>query len=781
MRTRILTRFGTPARSAGHFLVAALLAWLSTSSPFTPMETGLDPSWVLGVNLASQHGLRFGSDLLFTYGPLGYLLVPQPVGHHVALAMLAQVGMALLWCMLALQAGRRPFGWSRLVVAGVLILLVGPRPELQATARAVGLAAVTSVERGPVGLIAAALTAVLTVILGLAKVPLGLAGGSALATALAWQTFRLRQAALPLWISAALAGTISLGLSIYTEFGSAGGWLRWCRGSLELASGYSAAMSLDGARAELILAACGLAGYALWAMRQMRDFPHPDGGLALVGLIPVFLMFKHGFVRQDGHVMSFFAGFLLILCGLAMAARAARTFRRWVVLASVAALLYVAAAVTYGGLPTFARLLGQPSLALTRNLLDFTNTLATAEATSRDNLQRDILTDPALAQRIAAGVGVDAIPWSTALVPAHNARWRPAPVFQHYATFTPWLDQANADHYLGTPAAEVVLARFQTIDGRHVLWDSPATWRSLLRNYDLSHTLPGGHTLMLEKRPEPRPSRPREFARTSLQPAAWNAVPFSTLSLWAEIPLRYNVMGHLARWFFRVPPVYLTVSFSDGHTGTWRIIPALAGQGFFMSCLPRNESDLAQLFRQAADHRLVAFKFTGPGTRYLSFPDHVRWVADTPALDIQLAPVILPARRFHAQTGRLDGEGPGSARIAKPDRDQPGYLAFGHYRLLGPGAYVATFFMTATTHGERVPVTLDVVCNRGRQSLVRQTDRDLAAVHEAGLALPFELPALAEDVELRVYYHGTGQVSFTSAHLAEVAPSRRPSQRPDSP
>ncbi len=39
-----------------------------------PLATGLDPSWVYAINYAADKGLVFGEDIIFTYGPLGYLL-----------------------------------------------------------------------------------------------------------------------------------------------------------------------------------------------------------------------------------------------------------------------------------------------------------------------------------------------------------------------------------------------------------------------------------------------------------------------------------------------------------------------------------------------------------------------------------------------------------------------------------------------------------------------------------------------------------------------------------
>ena len=64
-------------------LALALLAFPSVS--LTP-QAGLDSSWQTGLAVAATQGLRHGSQIDFTYGPLGFLAAPtditrvQPIG-----------------------------------------------------------------------------------------------------------------------------------------------------------------------------------------------------------------------------------------------------------------------------------------------------------------------------------------------------------------------------------------------------------------------------------------------------------------------------------------------------------------------------------------------------------------------------------------------------------------------------------------------------------------------------------------------------------------------------
>src|SRR6476660_8660186 len=54
------------------------IAALSWPAPAGPARSGIDPSWAAGLHLAIATGVHFGSDLVWTYGPLGFLAWAWP-------------------------------------------------------------------------------------------------------------------------------------------------------------------------------------------------------------------------------------------------------------------------------------------------------------------------------------------------------------------------------------------------------------------------------------------------------------------------------------------------------------------------------------------------------------------------------------------------------------------------------------------------------------------------------------------------------------------------------
>ena len=86
-----------------------------------PILPGLDPGWVLGLNMAHSQGLVHGKDIVWTYGPLGYLAYPDASGHAMYPVLVFRLGIYLLWCVAMLRLSL--VAPSRMIAACVVILV----------------------------------------------------------------------------------------------------------------------------------------------------------------------------------------------------------------------------------------------------------------------------------------------------------------------------------------------------------------------------------------------------------------------------------------------------------------------------------------------------------------------------------------------------------------------------------------------------------------------------------------------------------------------------------
>ncbi len=81
---------------------------MSFAVQFDPVKTGLDESWAWALNAVTQTSYIFGRDVVFTYGPLGFLMCPRPIGHNFlwasCFAIFIQAIYAVVLSIIALTA-----------------------------------------------------------------------------------------------------------------------------------------------------------------------------------------------------------------------------------------------------------------------------------------------------------------------------------------------------------------------------------------------------------------------------------------------------------------------------------------------------------------------------------------------------------------------------------------------------------------------------------------------------------------------------------------------------
>src|SRR3954471_1339481 len=91
-------RWRKPAQIALYLYVVLLVCPIR----YWPLDLDIDSGWRHALNFAHAHGLAMGRDVIFTYGPLGYLLFPEHIGRNLSQALTFQTA---LWVVLAAIVG----------------------------------------------------------------------------------------------------------------------------------------------------------------------------------------------------------------------------------------------------------------------------------------------------------------------------------------------------------------------------------------------------------------------------------------------------------------------------------------------------------------------------------------------------------------------------------------------------------------------------------------------------------------------------------------------------
>ncbi|MDX6609333.1 MAG: hypothetical protein QOF85_1258 [Solirubrobacterales bacterium] len=469
--------------------LGALLAVLTWPFPNLTPTYGLDPSWVAGLYMAGERGLDAGTQIVFSYGPLGFLGLPN----------LFEIGM-----------GRLAFAWSALVqILFCTALLWGSR---RAFGLLVGLAVTAFAAATPIGdpiLIAAAVIGA-AALLGewSARARLTLAAG---AGALAGMQLLGSLRAGPTLVAMAVA--VLLGLPdrrrTFPVFFAAlvvtfmAFWFitgqalanidDYAVNTANVVGDYSAAMVAvypsrwwqTPATAVGLATVAALCIAAVWRRDNMRRL-----GLVLMVAAVSFLMFKHAVVRYSpGNSGVFMAALLGI--GLALVPYVRRPL-------AIAAVI-VLAGITY---------VGNEEAIGTR--LDFRQRAETfqaeletvalpghaedAQQRGREEMIATYGLSPAEVALLRSGT-VHVAPWEAGAAWAYDLNWDPLPVFQQYSAFTPRLDQLNAAKLESSSAPELILWQNTTtfdpnainvpgaIDARWPAFESPAQMVQMFCRY----------------------------------------------------------------------------------------------------------------------------------------------------------------------------------------------------------------------------------------------------------------------------------------------------------
>lgn len=470
---------GGPA-VAGVAIISALATVLSWRwLAWRPVMAGLN-SWQAGITLGFVDHVQWGPQLVFTFGPYGFLEDILPYAHLTA-ALGLVYALAVTWGLAALMVSalRRSWGllaagvaaWVALAIAANLV----EAPELgTATALGLALASLRAAGRGRL-----ALLAVLGAFAGLAmlvEIDVGLVATLVAVLAVAGRSERRRglaSAGVP-YLGALLIAQVAAGQSL-ANFPS------YLRGSLSVLFGYAPAMGLSSNRGAenwfaVVDVALLLVVYAL-ALRGCSRVEKVVTFAALAGW--GWEAFKEGFVRHDKHDLIFFSLVLVALC-------LARVSRRALLQAAAIAVAAVVACIANGAPP---RSMGSPledATALAREVGDVAlpGRWAPVERTARAQVRAtgDALPAGLLAE--LEGHTFAAAPLEDALSFAYpGLRWRPEPVVQGYSAYTTYLDQLDARFLASPRAPDIVLYRPGPIDGRNPAWDPPATVEAMYCYY----------------------------------------------------------------------------------------------------------------------------------------------------------------------------------------------------------------------------------------------------------------------------------------------------------
>lgn len=601
------------------------LLWLTRfHAPEHPAVPALDPSWAQALGWALVHGLQFGTDLVFTYGPLGWFAHSAWQPELFAWELLAfELVFKLALCVFLARAIVRVRGPALKLLFALLLLVPDPGAEAFYFASVVALSAWllehTPARRAPAPS---------------AKELLRALPAWSLLSVIAWIKFTyllLVVAAIVVVVGRLFLHGARGAARRHAAVASLALLALWCAcgqnplhlfayvtSSWQVARGYAQAMSARADELDVVLGVASLAaGFLFVASSWWRAGPRellPRLALFAAG---AFVAFKAGFVSAGSTTITCFgyalwAPWFLEHGGAPAGTRA----HRWTLAAGRALALalalwgYQRAQMASTGGTT------QPLAAWNQVLAAHWDSIGALDVLPEAyRLERAALAEqydlPRVRERVGAAE-IDVFQVELAVLFLNDLHWRPRPVFQSYAAYTEALAERNAEHFRSERAPPFVLWRFDTVDNRLPGFDDAPALIEVLRRY--RPVLSEGGYLLLERSAE-EPAEARVEMALHRDVAFDERVelpPFDDRGGVLRLDLRPTLAGALRGFFFQWPRVELEIETDGGQKSAFRIVPDAARAGVLIDPWMCGQDAVENACSGGTSQRVIALRVLGP-------------------------------------------------------------------------------------------------------------------------------------------------------------------------
>jgi hypothetical protein len=567
--------------------------------PATSLRDSLPQSWEAVLSYAAAHHLQWGRDVVFTFGPLGFLTSDYYWGSFLWPIVLWAGGFAL-----AMTAALMPF-LARMPKAirlpfyvAVPLLTVPVCSDLGFDSfhfLAITLLGTLCLPGERPGTLRLTTTGFVFTVLSLIKFTFCIYSIFVILVIVTANGRAWRNTAI--FIGSSLLSLFGIcwwsGQSLWSVFLYVGT-------STEMAAGYSAAMGLaptvwDARIGVALLAFLVALVLTTWlGSRNWRERTHS----VVIVCAGIFLAWKEGFVRAEAHVVvflvySFFLAALLpALLGFDWVAEELDE-RENILSAPVGNMLLRrrARALIFGcmffSLTPFAAFKGDFKLAVQNGLLARTSDTFSAfirPATYKLELERQLesMRDKVELPEIRSIVGgdaIDALNLDQDAAILNGLNYKPHPVFQNYSAYTPALQRLNAE-FFKSKRPQYLLWRTGSIDGRFPTLDDGEVVLTILSSYS-PVTNENGLILWKCKSLTERPyclTNKHEFSVSLNQ---WVALPREPT--WLQIESEQTLFGATQSLLSRYTEMRLEVQLDNGGTRSYRLLPGNARYGFVIS------------------------------------------------------------------------------------------------------------------------------------------------------------------------------------------------------
>jgi hypothetical protein len=574
------------------------------------IEAGLDNSWLIGLNMAFSRGMQFGKDIVFTFGPLGFLFLPCffDVNHWMVAYLCGLAVHFVLVLLVFLLLSKVTSSKWHFIIGSASLFFILPFLTIEHKLMLVALVLLNSVTMYQVGTVRSCLTvSIMSLCLALAsaiKFTAAVSTTGIIIAAVSIFTYRRQFLTLAIMVFSCLLAYTGLWILAGQHITNL---IPYLRNSIEISAGYNHAMVVSGEKLQL---AAGIAGICLFYLIFVYGAITRKQALIvfmLPFLIFAFMAFKCGFVRQDlGHVRVFFALMLFLFSLMYLACKQdipkPLCFLLLLILCSAMPIFIAERTALESVSPQIMSRRIRSNMVSLKMLANGSSFRQEILRKYKLHLKNKFRLSDALVEYIGKN-RIDIIPWDIELLYVYDMNWSPRPIFQSYSAYTKALDSLNAGYYEKS-APDMLLYMVKTIDDRYAVFDEPATFRRILLNYK---PLFGG--ILLRKKDESTSLQRHAISSIEADIGEVIQTPQTDGYLFANVRIEYSLLGKVVTIAYKGDVMRIHLATDEGFF-EHRFISSTAENGIFLSSYIATNQDLLDVFDGKPGKAIHSLRFT---------------------------------------------------------------------------------------------------------------------------------------------------------------------------
>ncbi|TAG52936.1 MAG: hypothetical protein EAZ27_11635 [Cytophagales bacterium] len=215
--------------------------------------------------------------------------------------------------------------------------------------------------------------------------------------------------------------------------------------------------------------------------------------------------------------------------------------------------------------------------------------------------------------RLISNKSVDVFPTDISLMLKHKLNYNPRPILQSYSAYNKVLDSLNCVKIKSSNAPNFLLFLNETIDYRVPFWDESITKRGILQNYDIvqNSTQKDSCYLLFKKNIQSKVEFKTEIINFKTDINNSIKVPFDSLNLYMFANVRFNLFGKLIRFLLKTPYLKIEFIYDDNSKEVFKSVIPILETGVLINRKVTNNKEANSFFSGNLNNlkRINSFRF----------------------------------------------------------------------------------------------------------------------------------------------------------------------------